>query len=63
MLQQLCEGHNTILQNYLRVQPDNIRSMDLVAQTVEYLKVLVVDINEDNIEQLTQVCACVCVCV
>ena len=30
MLQLMCEGHHSILQNYLRSQPDNIRSVDLV---------------------------------
>ncbi len=30
VLQLMCEGHHTVLQNYLRTQPDNIRSINLV---------------------------------
>ena len=35
---QLCsEGHNTALQNYFRVQEDNVQSHDLVRETLKFL--------------------------
>eukprot|EP00053_Salpingoeca_punica_P017480 m.168492 g.168492 ORF g.168492 m.168492 type:complete len:2590 (+) comp17217_c0_seq4:243-8012(+) len=54
VLQLLCEGHNSQMQNYLREQPDNMRSIDLVSMTVELLRTLVTDITDDNIELVIQ---------
>ncbi|XP_062518427.1 inositol 1,4,5-trisphosphate receptor type 1-like isoform X2 [Corticium candelabrum] len=51
----MCDGHNTVLQDYLRVQPDNIRSLNLVAETTTYLQLFFGGINEDNVELVTQV--------
>ncbi len=36
-LQLLCKNYNAHLQNYLRVQPNNITSYDLVCQTLQFL--------------------------
>eukprot|EP01059_Diplonema_ambulator_P004123 TRINITY_DN13824_c0_g1_i1.p1 TRINITY_DN13824_c0_g1~~TRINITY_DN13824_c0_g1_i1.p1 ORF type:complete len:2576 (+),score=612.53 TRINITY_DN13824_c0_g1_i1:62-7789(+) len=36
-LQLCCEGHNTALQNYFRVQEDNVQSHDLVSETLKFL--------------------------
>jgi nicotinamidase-related amidase len=46
VLQGMCEGHNTVLQNYLRVQPDNISSTDLVSMCTNFLEVATLDIHE-----------------
>lgn len=46
VLQGMCEGHNTVLQNYLRVQPDNIASTDLVSMCTNFLEIATIDINE-----------------
>lgn len=48
LLQLLCEGHNLVLQDYLRMQPDNIRSLDLIAETVEYLAIVVRELKSSN---------------
>jgi inositol 1,4,5-triphosphate receptor type 1 len=37
VLQSMCEGHNAILQNYLRSQPDNIKSFNLVEIGAKFL--------------------------
>lgn len=37
VLQSMCEGHNSILQNYLRNQPDNIKSFNLVEIGAKFL--------------------------
>lgn len=54
VLKGMCEGHNNTLQNYLRSQPDNIRSVDLVAETARFAHELSEDIDADNIELVTQ---------
>ncbi|KAJ3089301.1 hypothetical protein HK102_006717 [Quaeritorhiza haematococci] len=41
VLQLMCEGHNNAIQNYMRMQPDNLKSFNLVALVVEYLRTLV----------------------
>mmetsp|Transcript_19552 Transcript_19552/g.58269 ORF Transcript_19552/g.58269 Transcript_19552/m.58269 type:complete len:2305 (+) Transcript_19552:63-6977(+) len=52
--QLMCEGHNSTLQNYLRTQPDNIRSIDLVAETVRFADTVTAEIDDDNIELVIQ---------
>ena len=39
-LQLFCEGHNRDLQNYLRVQDDNVHTYNLVKETITVLKTL-----------------------
>jgi hypothetical protein len=53
-LQLMCEGHNGVLQNYIRAQPDNIRSLDLVAEVVKFADVVTEDVDENNIELVVQ---------
>jgi hypothetical protein len=53
-LQLMCEGHNDVLQNYVRSQPDNIRSLDLVAETVKFCDIVAEEIDEDNVELVVQ---------
>jgi hypothetical protein len=55
ILQNLCEGHNKKLQDYLRHQPDNMRSVDLVTETLHYAKELAREIDADNVALMTQV--------
>ena len=42
-LQTMCEGHNTILQDYLREQPDNVTQYNLVAQVSRFMERIRVD--------------------
>eukprot|EP00040_Diaphanoeca_grandis_P002750 m.22601 g.22601 ORF g.22601 m.22601 type:complete len:2904 (-) comp13869_c0_seq1:198-8909(-) len=46
VLQGMCEGHNHVLQEYLRVQPDNITSTDLVSLCTDFLDYPKEDVNE-----------------
>eukprot|EP01060_Flectonema_neradi_P021121 TRINITY_DN2863_c0_g2_i1.p1 TRINITY_DN2863_c0_g2~~TRINITY_DN2863_c0_g2_i1.p1 ORF type:complete len:2995 (+),score=446.88 TRINITY_DN2863_c0_g2_i1:928-8985(+) len=39
-LQLFCEGHNTKLQNYLRVQGDNVHSFNLVSESLTFLETI-----------------------
>ncbi|KAJ3330189.1 hypothetical protein HDU76_006242, partial [Blyttiomyces sp. JEL0837] len=41
LLQLIVEGHNYRIQEYMRVQPDNIKTFDLVKSTVDYLHAVV----------------------
>ena len=43
------------LQNYLREQPDNIKSVNLVAETTKFLNILYGSINHKSIDLITQV--------
>jgi inositol 1,4,5-triphosphate receptor type 1 len=42
-LQTMCEGHNSILQDYLREQPDNVTQFNLVAQVSRFMERIRVD--------------------
>ncbi len=55
MLQLLCEGHNSRMQNYMRHQLGNIRHVDLVTLTAQLMHVMVEEINTSNIDVLVQV--------
>ena len=46
-LQLLCEGHHSGLQNYLRVQKSNIKSYDLIAESVSTIEIFS-EQNYDN---------------
>ena len=65
LLQLLCENHNPELQNYLRVQPNNKTSYNLVCQTLQFLDsicgsttgglgLLGLWINESNVHLINQ---------
>lgn len=64
-LQLLCENHNTELQSYLRVQPSNKKSYNLVCETLQFLDcicgsttgglgLLGLWINENNVHLINQ---------
>ncbi len=64
-LQLLCENHNGNLQNYLRVQPNNKTSYNLVCETLQFLEcicgsttgglgLLGLWINEHNVHLINQ---------
>ncbi|KAJ3127785.1 hypothetical protein HK098_005784 [Nowakowskiella sp. JEL0407] len=55
LIQLLVEGHVFSLQNYVRNQPDNLKSFDLVKDVVEYLQAIVPIINEYNVALIVQV--------
>ena len=54
LLENLCEGHNVELQNYLREQTDNIRTTDLVSLTVELLHVLIEGLDNHTMPLVVQ---------
>ena len=56
LLQAMCEGNNKVLQNYLRCQPDNIRSIDIVEMITRVLGVLVQEISAETTPLIVQCC-------
>ena len=44
-----------LFQNYLREQPDNIKSVNLVGETTKFLNILYSNINSQSIPLITQV--------
>ncbi|KAL4219957.1 hypothetical protein ACF0H5_020368 [Mactra antiquata] len=51
----MCDNQHNGLQNYLREQPDNIKSVNLVAETTKFLNILYANINTNSIALITQV--------
>nr|XP_006825393.1 PREDICTED: inositol 1,4,5-trisphosphate receptor type 1-like [Saccoglossus kowalevskii] len=49
ILGQMCDGQHSYLQNYLREQPDNIKSVNLVAETARFLDLLYSNIDDSSI--------------
>ncbi|EGD74759.1 inositol 1,4,5-trisphosphate receptor type 3 [Salpingoeca rosetta] len=54
VMQLMCEGYNLTLKEYLHKQEDNIRSIDLVAETVSFFQVYIEEITEDNVPLIIQ---------
>lgn len=54
MLGLMCDGQNNTLQDYLREQPDNINSVNLVAETARFLGLLYSSINPQSISLVTE---------
>ena len=51
----MCDNHNRQMQNYLRVQPDNIRTINLVSEICVFLQSFYIDATKDNISLINQV--------
>jgi len=55
MLQLLCENHNKQLRDYLREQPDNLKSYNLIKEVANYLGEVYQNTDGESIEVVTQV--------
>ncbi|XP_055890997.1 inositol 1,4,5-trisphosphate receptor-like isoform X3 [Biomphalaria glabrata] len=54
LLARICDGQHTGLQNYLREQPDNVKSFSIVAETAQFLNVVYTTINSTTIDLVIQ---------
>ncbi|XP_046366515.2 inositol 1,4,5-trisphosphate receptor type 3-like isoform X5 [Haliotis rufescens] len=54
VLARICDGQNTGLQNYLREQPDNVKSFNIVGETTQFLNVVYTTINNKTIDLVIQ---------
>ena len=50
----MCDGQNEVLQDYLREQPDNIKSVNLVAETARFLALVYSSINKNTMPVVTE---------
>ena len=51
----MCDGQYQPMQNYLREQPDNIKTINLVSEVCTFLQSFYVDAKKDNIFLINQV--------
>ncbi|XP_065833160.1 inositol 1,4,5-trisphosphate-gated calcium channel ITPR1-like isoform X3 [Oscarella lobularis] len=54
ILGYMCDGQNVTLQDYLREQPDNIKSLNLVSEVCSYLHLFYNAVDKDSIPLLIQ---------
>ncbi|XP_074650375.1 inositol 1,4,5-trisphosphate-gated calcium channel ITPR3-like [Tubulanus polymorphus] len=54
VLARICDGQFTPMQDYLREQPDNIKSFNLIAETVQYMCQVYANINPSTIDLINQ---------
>lgn len=54
VLAQMCDGQYVELQDYLRDQPDNIKSFNLIAETASFLSIVYSNVTSANIDLVIQ---------
>ncbi|XP_076470932.1 inositol 1,4,5-trisphosphate-gated calcium channel ITPR2-like isoform X2 [Babylonia areolata] len=54
VMARMCDGQNKLLQDYLREQPDNVKSFDIIAEVTRFLNVVYSNINGNNIDLVIQ---------
>nr|XP_019924346.2 inositol 1,4,5-trisphosphate receptor type 1 isoform X2 [Crassostrea gigas] len=54
LLARICDGQHFGLQNYLREQPDNVKSFNIVGETAQFLNVVYTTINKKTINLIIQ---------
>jgi len=54
VLARMCDGQHRGLQDYLREQPDNMKSFNIVAETAGFLNLVYSNINPQNIDLVIQ---------
>ncbi|BFZ19742.1 hypothetical protein BsWGS_22781 [Bradybaena similaris] len=54
VMARMCDGQNKHLQDYLREQPDNVKSFDIIAEVTRFLNVVYSNINSKNIDLVIQ---------
>lgn len=55
VLAYICDGQYEPLQNYLREQPDNIKSVNLISEVTRFLSLTYTSINRQSISLVTQI--------
>ncbi|XP_076449737.1 inositol 1,4,5-trisphosphate-gated calcium channel ITPR1-like isoform X2 [Babylonia areolata] len=54
VLARICDGQHVGLQNYLREQPDNVKTFNIVGETAQFLNVVYTTINSKTIDLVIQ---------
>lgn len=50
ILAQMCDGQNQALQDYIRIQPDNIKSINIIGELALFVSSIYTNIDQSNIE-------------
>eukprot|EP01133_Synstelium_polycarpum_P012800 gene12800-15021_t len=60
VLQLLCQGSSNLFKHYMRCQPDNYKSYDLLKEMCQFLKILetIVDIDAESIQLAARFFSC-----
>ncbi|XP_053402419.1 inositol 1,4,5-trisphosphate receptor type 1-like isoform X7 [Mercenaria mercenaria] len=54
VLARICDGQHVGLQNYLREQPDNVKSLNIIGETAQFLNVVYSSINRRTVDLVIQ---------
>ncbi|XP_078335085.1 inositol 1,4,5-trisphosphate-gated calcium channel ITPR2-like [Crassostrea virginica] len=54
VMARMCDGQNHQLQDYLREQPDNVKSFNIIGEVTRFLNVVYSNINGKNIDLVIQ---------
>lgn len=54
VLARMCDGQHRGLQDYLREQPDNMKSFNIVAETAQFLNLVYSNISNQTIDLVIQ---------
>ncbi|XP_052817063.1 inositol 1,4,5-trisphosphate receptor type 3-like isoform X2 [Mya arenaria] len=54
VLARICDGQHVGLQNYLREQPDNVKSFNIIGETAQFLNVVYSSINSRTVDLVIQ---------
>ncbi|KAL4233979.1 hypothetical protein ACF0H5_005634 [Mactra antiquata] len=54
VMARMCDGQNHTLQDYLREQPDNVKSFNIIGETTQFLNVIYSNINAETIDLVIQ---------
>ncbi|XP_041375271.1 inositol 1,4,5-trisphosphate receptor type 1-like [Gigantopelta aegis] len=54
LMARICDGQHQGLQDYLREQPDNVKSFNIVGETAQFLNVVYTTINNKTIDLVIQ---------
>ena len=54
VLARMCDGQHRGLQDYLREQPDNMKSFNIIAETAQFLNLVYSNINNQTIDLVIQ---------
>lgn len=50
----ICDGQNKVLQDYMCVQPDNIKSLNIVSEVATFFGLLYTGINHETVGLTTE---------
>ncbi|XP_019849736.1 PREDICTED: inositol 1,4,5-trisphosphate receptor type 1-like isoform X1 [Amphimedon queenslandica] len=55
VIRYMCDGQNRTLQHYLREQPDNFKTVNVVAEVTSLLHVYTSDLTVENLSQIDEI--------